>query len=39
MKKIKDFDLTSMFHFAPDVVILEIGTNDLLYINYVIFYY
>ena len=29
MKKIKDFDLGVVFRFAPDVVILEIGTNDL----------
>ena len=29
MKKIKDFDLGIVFCFAPDVVILEIGTNDL----------
>lgn len=33
VKKIKDFDLqTSMFCFAPAVVMLEIGTYDLLYI-------
>ena len=29
MKKIKDFDLGVVFRFAPDVGILEIGTNDL----------
>ena len=29
VKKIKDFDLGVVFRFAPDVVILEIGTNDL----------
>ena len=29
MKKIKDFDFGVVFRFAPDVVILEIGTNDL----------
>lgn len=28
-KKIKDFDLAGVFRFAPDVVILEIGANDL----------
>ena len=29
VKKIKDFDLSVVLRFAPDVVILEIGTNDL----------
>ena len=29
VKKIKDFDLGIVLRFAPDVVILEIGTNDL----------
>ena len=29
MKKIKDFDLGVVLRFAPDVLILEIGTNDL----------
>jgi len=27
VKKIKDFDLDIVFRFAPDVVILEIGTK------------
>ena len=29
VEKIKQFDLANVSRFAPDVVILEIGTNDL----------
>ena len=29
VKKIKQFDVANVSRFAPDVVILEIGTNDL----------
>ena len=29
VKKIKQFDVANVSRFAPDIVILEIGTNDL----------
>ena len=29
VEKIKQFDVANVSHFAPDIVVLEIGTNDL----------